>query len=141
MNAKLIGIVLVIAVALGVGIMAVRKPAQEHTSQGNQSNHENNAAQPPEQSSGQVEATAVEVKGFAYSPASIKIKKGTTVTWTNRDTSAHNVVVEEGAPAGGPKGPLFGKDQTYSFTFNQVGTFPYFCEPHPFMKGTVQVVE
>ncbi len=85
--------------------------------------------------SGTVQAT---IKDFAFSPATLKVKKGTTVVWTNQDSVKHNAYTQT---AGGPQGPLIGKGETYSYTFNQVGTFNYICQPHPYMKGVVEVVE
>lgn len=88
-------------------------------------------------SSGQT-ANAVTIKDYSFAPNPLKVKKGTTVTWTNQDTAKHNVVTGQ---EGGPKGPLLGKGETYQFTFNTVGTFNYNCEPHPYMKGVVEVTE
>jgi len=84
------------------------------------------------------EANAVTIKGFAFSPAEIKVKVGTKVTWTNQDSVRHTVTADESE---GPKSELFGKGETYSFTFTKVGTFAYHCEAHPQMHGTVTVTE
>lgn len=97
---------------------------------------------------------AMDIKDFKYARPNIKIKKGTTVTWTNRDTVEHNVMLEHpggGAAHDAPKpneikpdvfaGPLLAQGESYSFTFNETGTDPYHCSPHPFMKGSVTVVE
>lgn len=85
-----------------------------------------------------VSATAVAITDFAFSPASITVKKGTTVTWTNNDSSEHTVTRTGNT---GPDSQLFGKGETFSYTFTEAGTFNYFCEPHPSMKGTVVVTE
>lgn len=87
------------------------------------------------------EANKVNIKGFAYAPTALKIKKGTTITWTNLDEAHHTVTSDSGSPAGGPSGPLMAKGETYNFTFNTVGTFKYHCDPHPYMHGTVEVTE
>lgn len=96
----------------------------------------------------------MDIKDFKYEKPNIKIKKGTKVTWTNRDTIQHNVMSEhEGAEQAhdAPKpdevkpdelaGPLLARGESYSFTFNEVSSNPYHCSPHPFMKGSVTVVE
>ncbi len=87
------------------------------------------------------EVTAVDatIQNFDFQPNELRVKKGTTVTWTNQDSASHNVVSDDSSPAGGPNGPLIGKGQKYSFTFNNVGTFNYHCSPHPNMRGTVVV--
>ncbi len=87
------------------------------------------------------QANAVNIQNYKFAPSPLKVKKGTTVTWTNKDIAKHNVEVDNGQPAGGPNGPLIGKGQSYSFTFNAVGTYSYHCSPHPYMKGVVEVTE
>lgn len=93
----------------------------------------------PEQSN----ATQVTIKNRAYSPAKITIKKGTTVTWTNEDSMGHNVVTANAATGGGlpTTAQLLAKGEKFSHTFTEVGSFDYFCTPHPDMKGTVEVTE
>lgn len=77
----------------------------------------------------------VDIKGFAYSLVELKVKKGTTVTWTNQDSVRHNVAFDSGAV----KGPLLAKGETYSYTFDEIGTFAYHCSPHPNMRARVIV--
>ena len=85
-------------------------------------------------------ANSVEISNFAFSPASITVKKGTTVTWTNKDSVRHDVIADDPSDAA-PNGPLLDQGKTYSFTFTKVGTYSYHCTPHPYMKGTVAVTE
>ncbi|HTE21520.1 MAG TPA: cupredoxin family copper-binding protein [Candidatus Limnocylindria bacterium] len=86
------------------------------------------------------EKTEVEIKDFAFRSASITVKKGTTVTWTNKDSVQHSVVpdTESNAFDGSE---LLAKDASYSFTFSVPGTYAYHCGPHPNMTGTVTVTE
>jgi plastocyanin len=84
-----------------------------------------------------VQGNQVTISGFAFAPQVIQVKKGTTVTWTNQDNVAHTVTGDAGGPASG----LLNKSQTFSYTFNTVGNFPYHCMPHPHMTGIVQVTE
>lgn len=84
-----------------------------------------------------VSTNAVEIKDYAYSPAIIKVKVGTTVTWTNKDVVEHTVSIKDGAE--GPDSELLGKAETYSYTFTRAGTFDYYCKPHPNMLGSVIV--
>lgn len=77
------------------------------------------------------------INNFAFGPATLTVKAGTTVTWINKDGDAHTVT------AGGAK-PLFGSQpldtgDTFSFTFEKPGAYAYFCKIHPTMKGTVIV--
>lgn len=85
-----------------------------------------------------VSATKVDITNFAYSPATIKIKVGDTVTWTNNDTTRHDVMADEES-SDAPASELLSKGQSYSFTFKKAGTYTYHCSPHPNMTGTVIV--
>lgn len=74
-----------------------------------------------------------EIKGFAFNPATITIAKGTTVTWTNKDSAPHTVTGDAFSSE------TLNQGQTYSFTFNEAGTFEYQCHIHPSMHGKVVV--
>jgi amicyanin len=87
-----------------------------------------------------VEANSVAIKDFAFTQKAIKVKVGTTVTWTNNDSVQHSVVANS-ASADAPNGSLIGKGETYKFTFTKAGTYAYHCAPHPYMKATVEVTE
>ena len=81
-------------------------------------------------------ANAVNISGFAFSPASISIKAGVKLTWTNKDGTTHTVTSDNGAFTS--SGDLATGD-TYEFTFMTAGTYHYHCAIHPAMKGTVTV--
>ncbi len=76
-----------------------------------------------------------------YIPADVTINAGDTVEWTNSDTAAHTVT--GGTPADGPSGvfdsSLVMANASYSFTFDDAGTYDYFCMVHPWMVGIVTV--
>ena len=78
-----------------------------------------------------------------YIPSSVSIGVGETVTWSNDDTAAHTVT--SGTASGGPEGvfdsSLFAAGTTFSHTFEEEGTFDYFCMVHPWMVGNVIVGE
>ncbi|MFC3573122.1 plastocyanin/azurin family copper-binding protein [Streptomyces yaanensis] len=84
-----------------------------------------------------VAGDAVAIKNFAFSPATLKVKAGTTVTWTNQDTDAHTVT---SAGSGGPlHSAALATHAAYSYTFTKPGTYAYLCTIHPFMTATVEV--
>ncbi len=81
----------------------------------------------------------------AYSPNEITVEVGTTVVWTNEDTTMHTVTSGTVADLVATADGLFdsgflAEGETFSYTFTEVGEFPYFCQPHPWMQGTVIVV-
>lgn len=86
------------------------------------------------------EENDITYKGFAVSPSTITVKKGTTVTWTNQDDAQHDVTPDE-ETADFKASELFGKGETYAVTFNTPGMYAYHCSPHPYMKGTIEVTE
>jgi plastocyanin len=83
-------------------------------------------------------ANKVSIANFAFSPATLTVKKGTTVTWTNNDSTTHTVTADSG---NGPNSEQLAPGKTYDFTFNTVGTFNYHCSIHTSMHGTVTVTE
>lgn len=78
---------------------------------------------------------AVTIQNFAFSPATVTIKVGTTLTWTNRDQDPHTV----SATSGAFHSPTLSTGQSYQYTFTTPGRFDYLCTIHPFMTGTVVV--
>lgn len=82
-------------------------------------------------------ATAVEVEivEFTFQADTIRVKPGTVVRWINRDQVAHTSTAEDGEW----KSPLLGPGETFEQQFVEVGEYPYYCTPHPFMRGVVIV--
>lgn len=81
----------------------------------------------------EVTTEVVAIKNFAFSPATLTVKAGTTVTWTNQDSATHDV-----------KGDAFASEplsqgETFSFTFDKAGNYDYICSFHPSMTGKVIV--
>lgn len=72
----------------------------------------------------------------------VTISKDTTVTWVNEGRIRHNVVSDSSSPKQGLNSELLTNGQTFSYTFDQTGTYNYYCQPHPFdMKAVIEVVE
>lgn len=132
-NKTTLGIIGVVIVAgiIGVVVFAMNRDNNNSNSKPSTSSNTSSSA---------VETDTVSIKDYAFSPTAIKVKKGTKVTWTNEDTVKHTVTMDDDSKEG-PKSQLFGKGETYSYTFNSVGTFDYHCLPHPYMKATVTVTE
>lgn len=86
------------------------------------------------------QSNTVIMSNLAFSPSTLTVKKGTTVTWSNQDDAQHDVNPDNPTDEF-KKSALFGKGGSYSVTFNTAGTYTYKCTPHPFMKGTVVVTE
>jgi plastocyanin len=80
-------------------------------------------------------APAVDIKNFAFAPASASVAAGSKVTWTNSDTTAHTVTFDDGSADSGN----LAAGATFDHTFATAGTFAYHCAIHSSMKGTVTV--
>ena len=78
----------------------------------------------------------VTMKGIAFNPATVTVKAGDTVTWTNEDSVGHDVTGDD-FNSGDPGGLANG--DTFEHTFDEAGTFKYVCTVHPGMEGTVEV--
>jgi len=79
----------------------------------------------------------VEITDFAFTPETLTIAAGTTVTWENVEAGTIHTSNSDDAVWG--SGTLNEGDE-FSFTFDETGAFPYFCTIHPdIMKGTVVV--
>jgi amicyanin len=77
---------------------------------------------------------AVKIGNFTFGPSELKVKAGTTITWTNEDDMPHTVVSPNNF-----RSKVLDTEDTYSFTFTTSGTYKYFCSLHPHMIGTVIV--
>jgi plastocyanin len=140
MNNKVITtIVLAVLVVGGVTAVALNKKDNKSASMSGMSTMDSATSQTKPSNTVQ-ETNMVTYKGFDVVQKNIKIKKGTTVTWTNQDSAQHDVTPDT-ETADFKATELFGKGETVSITFNTVGKFSYHCSPHPYMKGTIEVVE
>ncbi|MBL4678924.1 MAG: cupredoxin family copper-binding protein [Mucilaginibacter sp.] len=81
-------------------------------------------------------ANAVSIKNFAFSPMSITIKKGESVTWTNGDSAPHTATDDAGAFDSGS----LATGATYSKSFAAAGTFTYHCTFHSNMVNAKVIV-
>jgi plastocyanin len=88
--------------------------------------------------SGEAERSAkVEIVEYTYEPDPVTVQVGGKVIWLNQDTAPHTATADDGSFDTG----TLERGKLKSETFKQAGTFTYFCEVHPYMHGTVEVVE
>lgn len=76
-----------------------------------------------------------------FVPSEVTVDVGGEVTWSNDDSAAHTVTSGdiEGGPDGKFNSDLFLAGKKFSHVFDEAGEYPYFCQVHPWMKGTVIV--
>lgn len=83
----------------------------------------------------QEQTTSVEIKNFLFDPSTITVPAGTTVVWTNLDSAPHTVASTSGIFDSG----VMDKGKIFSYTFEDPGTYDYYCMLHPNMKAKVIV--
>lgn len=82
-------------------------------------------------------AEKVKIVEFTYQPDPVVVQTGGKVTWQNEDAAPHTATADDGSFDTG----TIEQGKIGSATFKDAGTYPYFCEIHPDMRGTVEVVE
>ena len=76
----------------------------------------------------------VAIRESDYNPKDISIEKGTTIIWTNYDSQGHTVTID-----GLLDSKTINKGKTFSYSFNDIGEYEYYCKIHPDMEGTIIV--
>jgi plastocyanin len=96
---------------------------------------ETNPEETPEPESSSGSGDAVEIVDFEFSPEEITVPAGTTITFTNQDTAAHTATADDSSF----DTEELGKGDSAEETFDEPGTYSYYCRFHVFMKGSVVV--
>ena len=77
----------------------------------------------------------IAIDSFKFTPQSLTVKAGATVTWINKDDVPHTIV----STTKKFRSPVLDVDKKFSYTFKDPGTYEYFCSVHPQMTGKVIV--
>ena len=77
----------------------------------------------------------VEISNFMFSPTSVTVPVGGTVTWKFDDSTQHTVTADDNSFASSP----MANGQIFTHTFTTAGTVTYHCSIHPTMTGTIVV--
>ena len=141
MNKRVLIIVLIILVggAVVYGLTANNSGSKDNTSSSNTNSQSQSSQTSAKQNTQASAVNEVSIQGFAFTPSDITVKKGTTVTWTNNDSTVHTV--QETDSNAGPNSSNLSTGNKYQFTFDKTGTYHYHCSIHPDMTGTVTVTE
>ena len=91
---------------------------------------------PAASSSSSGSGVAIKMANIAFAPKDVTVKVGQKITWTNDDSTNHNVTADSGADF---KSKDFGKGATFDFTPDKAGTIKYECTLHPGMTATITV--
>jgi plastocyanin len=127
MNGRRLGAVVLAAITLVVAGAALYEASTSKTSRA--------ATTATTVTAATASSQAVEIKNFAFTPPTITVKAGQTITWTNADSFDHSIKSADGSF----DSPDLPQNATYSATFATAGQFPYICGIHNSMTGTVVV--
>ncbi len=92
-------------------------------------------ADAPSASPSPIPAVVVHIKNFAFNPARVSVKPGTTVQWVNDDAVQHSATADDGSWTSGE----LNQGKTWTKTFATPGTYTYYCDDHEFMKAEIDV--
>jgi plastocyanin len=135
---KLIPIAAIIIIVIVAAVVLTNKHSSDKNSNNvSSTSNSANVQSTPKQTNQSV--NTITISNYSFNPADITVKKGTTLTWTNQDSVAHTITENDGKT--GPHSQDIKQGQSYSFTYNTVGTFAYHCSVHPSMLGKVVVTE
>jgi|SRR3954464_3897205 len=131
-------------VVLSLGLVACGGSGSDSSSteaesipSGQESGSAESSKSEPAPSGAAAKAEKVQIVEFSYEPEPVVIQVGGKVTWQNEDTAPHTATADDGSFDTG----TIEKGKLGSATFKEAGTFTYFCEIHPTMHGSVEVVE
>jgi plastocyanin len=77
----------------------------------------------------------VDISDFKFVPESVTVEAGAELTWTNSDDAPHTATADDSSFDTGD----LDQGDSKAITFDEPGTFSYYCRFHPFMKATVEV--
>lgn len=95
--------------------------------------YQTQTTQPKTNTTAPATANSITIQNFSFSPAELKVKAGTTVTWTNNDSTTHSI--KSASFNSAPLSP----GNSFQFKFDAAGTFDYTCGIHPSMQGKIVV--
>ncbi len=135
-------IIVIIVIVLGLGgyyFLTKNQAAPMPMAPVDETTTEVTPVSPPAQTSTPTTApqsVSVSIKNFVFSPATLSVKAGAKVTWTNNDSVAHTVTSDSGNLL---NSGTIAPGQSWSFTFTSAGTASYHCAFHPNMKASISV--
>jgi plastocyanin len=139
-------IIIVISIIAVAGFLLSRNDKKTTSSSQATNSSENNdmagnstsSAQQAQTNQTTQSTSQITISNFAFSPDSTTVKVGTKVTWTNNDSAPHTVTSDSGSIL---NSDTLNKGDSFSFTFDQAGTYKYHCKIHPSMTAVVTVVQ
>ena len=124
----------VVAIQWGMAGLLAMALVMIAASPASQAQHENGGKLAQTAAGGDA-ASQVNISNYAFSPATLTVKAGTTVTWINHDSDPHSIDSADGKF----KSKALDTDSKFEFRFTDAGEYPYNCRFHPKMTGKIVV--
>lgn len=136
---KRVYLIVLAVVIIGVGVfLIVQNNSSGDDMSSNTTGSSSSESSTSSNQAAQENQNEVSISDMSFTPAKITVKKGTKVTWTNNDDTTHTVTSDSGKTL--DSGSL-DRGESYTVSFDTVGSFPYHCAFHTGMTGTVTVTE
>jgi plastocyanin len=123
-------------VLLAAGALALAGCGSSSSSGSSSGSSSKSSATPAATQTAPSGAAKATIKNFTFTPGSLTVKAGTTVTFTNQDSANHNVTFSDKSIKGIAN---LRTNQSGKVSFAKAGSYAYVCTYHPGMKGTVVV--
>ena len=133
MNNKIIIGIIALVVIVGGAFLVMSQSSKMQTQQQGSTSQTQPATQ--NGSSPVMAKNAVTIQNMAFSPATLTVKVGDKVTWTNQDSVGHSATADDNSFDTG----VIAQGQSGSTTFSKAGTYTYHCKVHPSMTATIIV--
>ncbi len=133
-SALALGLASLALVACGSGSSSSPNTTSSSASSTSTTSSASTAAPPGQSGKAASGHVTVAISNFKYGPAKLTVKRGASVTFSNHDMTAHTATANGGFDSGTIK-----PGASATVKFSKPGTYPYICQFHPFMHGTVVV--
>ncbi len=131
MNNKIIIGIIIVVIIIGGAAYFLNKGNLYQQNTPSQTQTQTN----PTSGSSEMAKNDITIQNMAFSPASLTVKVGDKVIWTNQDSVGHSATADDSSFDTG----VIAQGQSGSFTFSKAGTYTYHCSVHPSMKATIIV--
>jgi plastocyanin len=136
MKGYIYAIIAIVLIAIGGIIYYVYKPNMYMNPQTQQPGTQQPGNSQPGTGTPTPGNSAITIQNFSFNPNVTTITAGSTVTWTNNDSTAHTITSNDSAFT---SSAVLSPGQSYSYTFTNTGTYDYHCAIHTFMTGKIIV--
>ena len=131
----LMAIIAAVLIVIGVAI-AIAQSSKDNNQPVNNANSNSQNQQQNNTANNSTTNGSVTIRNMMFTPSQATVLKGESVIWSNNDNTEHTVTIDHG---NGPDSDAIQPGSTFSYKFNEAGSYQYHCKLHPSMRGTIVV--